>query len=101
MAQRVIQFPVRNAFTAERSQAALAREAEFRDTQEQTRRITEQVEGEIARKVERQAIGRNTEFDAARNRAVITMRPTSRLARLRKNLASKARSFTSKTFKPR
>ena len=101
MAQRVIQFPVRNAFAAQRSHDALAREAEYRSSQDQTQRITQQVEQEIANQAERQATGRSAEFEAARLRSVITMRPTSRIARLRKNVASmqaKARSFALKPF---
>jgi hypothetical protein len=104
LAQRVIQFPVRNAFAAQRSHDALARETEHRNTEDQTRRIAQQVEQEIANQAERQATGRSLEFEAARNRSIITMRPTSRVARLRKNLASmqaKARSFAVKTFTPR
>ena len=101
LAPRLIQFPVRNAFAAERSRDALARDADYRHTEEQAHRIAQQVESEIAGIAERQATGRSTEFEAARNRAVITMRPTSRLARLRKQLISlraKARAFALKPF---
>jgi hypothetical protein len=101
LAQRVIQFPVRNAFAAERSHDALARDTDYRNTQEQAHRIAEQVGSEIARQAERLATGRNAEFEAARNRAIITMRPTSRLTRLRKHLVSmqaKARLFALKPF---
>jgi hypothetical protein len=100
LAQRVIQFPVRNAFAAERSHDALAREAEYRTTQGQTQRIAEQVESEIARQAERLATGRGAEFEAARNRAVITMRPMSRIARLRKLLLSMRAKTRSSALKP-
>jgi len=89
LARRVIQFPVRNAFAAQRSRDALAH-----DTHDQTNRIAEQVEREVQAQAQRLASGRSTEFESARNRNVTMMRPTSRIQRLRKGLAAIFRSLT-------
>ncbi len=83
MARRVIQFPVRNAFAAQRSRDALAL-----DTQDYAHRIAEQVEDEIALQAHRLASGRSTEFESARNRNVTIMPRPSRLMRLRKSMAA-------------
>jgi plasmid stabilization system protein ParE len=88
LANRVIQFPVRNAFAAERSRDALARHSQERDNQDQAQRIAEQVESEIAQQAERQASGRNAEFEAARRSGVLMIRPKSRLARMRDRIAA-------------
>ena len=89
MARRVIQFPVRNAFAAQRSRDALAH-----DTHDQTNRIAEQVESEIALQAQRLASGRSTEFESARNRNVTMMRQPSTAMRLRKSIAAILRSLT-------
>jgi hypothetical protein len=95
LAQRIIQFPIRNAFG--RSHDSLARDTEYLDTQRHAHRIAQQVEVEIARKAERQATGRSAAFAAARNHDVIVMRSMSRIA----SLQAATLSFISKIFKPR
>ena len=52
MASRLIQFPSRNPYAPIRSHDSLAR-----DTQAQACRIAEQVEQELARQAQRQAVG--------------------------------------------
>jgi hypothetical protein len=101
LARRVIQFPVRNAFAAQRSQDALARDAEEGNTQEQAHRIALRVEGEISRLAERQVTGHYAAAQASRNRDVTVLRPTSRAARLRKRITmmpSSIRTFATKLF---
>ena len=87
LAQRVIQFPVRNAFAAQRSRDALARETEVRDAGQQAERIAGIVDNELARTAERLASGRNTGFENARNRGVVVMPIASQAQRLRRKLA--------------
>jgi hypothetical protein len=94
LARRVIQFPVRNAFAAQRSRDALARDAEEHDSQEHAHRIAEQVDREIASQAQRQASGRSSEFESARNRNVTMMPQPSRVMRLRKSIASILRALT-------
>jgi hypothetical protein len=101
LARRVIQFPVRNAFTAERSRNSLARDAQERDTQDQAHRIAARMESEISRLAERHATGNRAAFEASRNREVVVLRPTSRVSRLRKRIAAMpvaARDFASRLF---
>jgi hypothetical protein len=99
LARRVLQFPVRNAFAPRRSHDSLAR-----DTEDHTHRIAEQVQNEIVRQAERQATGRSAEFEKARNRDIVVLRPLSRFARLRRQIAwvgIKARSYATSLFKRR
>lgn len=96
MARRVIQFPVRNAFAAQRSRDALAL-----DTQDYAHRIAEQVEDEIALQAHRLASGRSIEFESARNRNVTIMPRPSRLLRLRKKIDAMLRSLTPAAFSRR
>jgi hypothetical protein len=104
LARRVLQFPVRNAFAVERLYDSLALNAENRaqDRKKQPHRISVQVENEISNLVARQSTGRNGEFEAARLRSVVVLRPTSRIARLRKRFAampSSVRAFTAKLIR--
>jgi hypothetical protein len=93
LARRVIQFPVRNAFTAQRSHDSLARDNQDRSTQDHAHRIAQQVEDEIQRIAERRASGRRAEFEEIRSPGVLVLHPPSRLSRLRKRLASFAKKL--------
>lgn len=86
MARRIIQFPVRNAFYAQRSYDALAR-----DPQDHAHRIAEQVEQEITRLAFRRSTGLNAEMAATRLGAIVVMPTSSRLGRFK---ALAARLFT-------
>jgi hypothetical protein len=88
LANRVIQFPVRNAFAAARAHDAEERDTEYRDSQKQAHRIVDQVDSEIARQAQRMATGRAARLEDARARGVITMQPATKTARLRKRVAS-------------
>ncbi len=95
MARRVLQFPVRNAF-APRTQDALAR-----DTQDHAHRIVQQVEGELARKAERLAVGASEELERARSYGVVVMPQASRAGNLRRRiraLQSSLSAFASSLF---
>jgi hypothetical protein len=99
LARRVIQFPVRNAFAAQRSQDSLARDTQDSETQLHAHRIATRVENEIARLAESQATGNRTAFETARSRDVLVLRPTSRATHLRKRitaLRAAIQAFTSK-----
>jgi hypothetical protein len=93
LAQRVIQFPVRNAFAAQRSRDALARDTEVADAAEQTQRIAGIVENELARTAERLATGRSAGFESARTRGVVMMPTTSRLKHLLRKVAALRAKF--------
>ena len=94
MAHRVIQFPVRNAFAAQRSRDALARDTEAPDAAKQAKRIAGIVENEMARTAERLATGRNTGFESARNRGVVMMPTTSPIQRLLRKVAALRPKFS-------
>jgi hypothetical protein len=101
LARRVIQFPVRNAFAAQRSRDSLARDEQTRDSQNQAHRIVEQVEAELARTAERQARGRSTELERARSYGVAIMPQVSRAGSFRKriaNLQARLSAFASTLF---
>jgi len=88
VARRVLQFPVRNAFTP-RTQDSLAR-----DSGNHAQRIVQQVEDELARKAVRLGAGKNAELERARAYGVVVMPQASRIGALLKRIRTLQNSFS-------